>query len=219
MKPSTTPTGGARPRRGAPSTARAWQGVPGRVERSATGEGRTGARIQPVLAIIQNLNLVELAVIALVAVLLFGKRLPEVAGQAASGLAKARRSLNDLRRQTGIDEELRQARRAFEDAERDAKRSARELAGESWQPVRPARAPDAIPRVDAWSAPRLDGGPEPQLDPNAPASTDTSDVSATADHGARVDDDTTATPATPATPPKEVSEAGAVPREPRLPPE
>ncbi|WP_419191969.1 Sec-independent protein translocase subunit TatA/TatB [Engelhardtia mirabilis] len=76
------------------------------------------------LAFIQNINPTELLLIAVVAVLIFGRRLPEVAGQVAGRVQQARRAFNDLKRETGIDEEMRRARRNFESAIHDAKFSA-----------------------------------------------------------------------------------------------
>ena len=68
------------------------------------------------LALLWNLGPVEIVIVLVVAVLVFGKNLPAVAVQAASAVQKARRSLADLRRETGIDEELRKARRDMEKA-------------------------------------------------------------------------------------------------------
>jgi TatA/E family protein of Tat protein translocase len=48
----------------------------------------------PLIAIFDNLGMGELMVVAVVALLLFGKRLPEVASQAGSTLAKFRKSLD-----------------------------------------------------------------------------------------------------------------------------
>lgn len=73
-------------------------------------------------AFIQNINPTELMLIAVVAVLVFGRRLPQVAGQTMAHVQKARRAFNDLRRETGIDDELRDARRTFEQASYEAKR-------------------------------------------------------------------------------------------------
>jgi Sec-independent protein translocase protein TatA len=72
-------------------------------------------------AFIQNINPTELLLIAVVAILVFGRRLPEVAGQAASHVQRARRAFNDLRRETGIDDEIREARRTFEQARYEAR--------------------------------------------------------------------------------------------------
>lgn len=66
------------------------------------------------VAFIFNFGPYELMIVVVVAILLFGRNLPTVAVQAASVVQKMRRSLTDLRRETGIDEELRKARREFE---------------------------------------------------------------------------------------------------------
>lgn len=69
------------------------------------------------LAFVGNLSFLEMGMILVIAVLVFGRRLPEVAGQAAAQLHKARRALTDLRRESGIDEELRKARRTLSSAD------------------------------------------------------------------------------------------------------
>jgi TatA/E family protein of Tat protein translocase len=56
----------------------------------------------------------ELIVVAVVAVIVFGQRLPQVAGEAAATVQKLKRALNDLRRDSGIDNEIRNARREIE---------------------------------------------------------------------------------------------------------
>jgi len=63
-----------------------------------------------------NLSPVEIAIIAIAAIVVFGRRLPQVAGQAAGAVQRLRRSLDDLRRETGIDREIQEARRAVESA-------------------------------------------------------------------------------------------------------
>ncbi len=65
-------------------------------------------------AFITNINPTELILIAIVAILLFGRRLPQVAGQAAGHVQRARRALNDLKRESGIAEELHEMRRAMD---------------------------------------------------------------------------------------------------------
>ncbi len=65
-----------------------------------------------------GLSPTELFVIAIVAILVFGARLPQVAGEAAATLQRFRRSLTDLRRETGIDQEIARARREFESVRR-----------------------------------------------------------------------------------------------------
>jgi len=63
-----------------------------------------------------NLGPTEFVIVGVVAVLVFGRRLPEVAGQAAGVVQKVRRSLEELRRETGIDREIQNARRAVDEA-------------------------------------------------------------------------------------------------------
>jgi sec-independent protein translocase protein TatB len=98
-----------------------------------------------------GLSFWELVVIALVAVLVFGPRLPQVAAEAAHYLGKLRRSLNDLRRETGIDREIEAARRAIEDAvprevrqldvRSVARRQLDELRREATEPLEEAPSP------------------------------------------------------------------------------
>ena len=58
--------------------------------------------------------------IAVVAVVVFGRRLPEVAGKAFVQLRRLRQSMNDLRRETGIDRELRAIQRSVSETVREA---------------------------------------------------------------------------------------------------
>ena len=51
-----------------------------------------------------NLGMAEIVLILVVAILIFGRDLPSAAVKAAATLQKLRRSLADLRRETGIDE-------------------------------------------------------------------------------------------------------------------
>lgn len=69
-----------------------------------------------VLAIFDNLGFSELMIVLIVAILIFGKRLPEVASQAGSQLAKFRRSLQDIKNETGIDNDLRNIQRDIQNA-------------------------------------------------------------------------------------------------------
>ncbi len=61
-----------------------------------------------------NLGFGELLVIGIVAILVFGKNLPRVASEAMIAIQKLRRSVNDLRRETGIDQEIRELRHKVE---------------------------------------------------------------------------------------------------------
>lgn len=67
-----------------------------------------------VLALFGNFDFTELVVVAAVAVILFGKRLPEVAMRAAAQVVKVRRSLGQMWRDAGLEDELRRVRREVE---------------------------------------------------------------------------------------------------------
>ncbi len=68
------------------------------------------------LGLLFNLSLGELVAIGIVALLVFGSKLPEVAAQLAVQVQRARRTLQDLRRETGIDREMWEVRRRFDEA-------------------------------------------------------------------------------------------------------
>jgi len=72
-----------------------------------------------VTALIWNLGFGEIVLIAIVAILVFGRRLPEVASQTFRQATKLRRNLEDLRRESGIDRELHDVRGALRDLTRD----------------------------------------------------------------------------------------------------
>ncbi|HTF89180.1 MAG TPA: hypothetical protein VK843_12275 [Planctomycetota bacterium] len=63
-----------------------------------------------------GLSAFEIIVIVVVAILVFGERLPQVAAEFAGWLMKLRRSLTDLRRESGIDREISEVRRQVENA-------------------------------------------------------------------------------------------------------
>jgi Sec-independent protein translocase protein TatA len=126
--------------------------------------------VEPLVLAFLNLSPVEIVIILVVAIVVFGRRLPEVAGQAAGAVQRMRRSLEDLRRETGIDREIREARRAVEDAvPRDVRpgaisRKAREGLDKALRsaevgpgdlpPIPPAkRDPQAPPPPDASARP------------------------------------------------------------------
>jgi len=67
-----------------------------------------------VLALIGNLDLMEIVVIGAGALMIFGRRLPEVAIRAATQIAKLRRSVAQVWREAGMEEELRKVRRNIE---------------------------------------------------------------------------------------------------------
>jgi len=67
-------------------------------------------------ALIGNLDTGELVIVMLVAVLIFGRRLPEVASQAGRQIVKLRRSLDSAWRDTGMEREIREVRRNIQEA-------------------------------------------------------------------------------------------------------
>ena len=62
------------------------------------------------IALIGNLHLLEVLSIAGAALLVFGKRLPEVAVRGAGQLVRLRRSVMRMWREAGLEEELRRVR-------------------------------------------------------------------------------------------------------------
>jgi Sec-independent protein translocase protein TatA len=107
-----------------------------------------------------NLGPQEIVVITVVAILVWGRRLPEVAGQAAGVVQRMRRSLDDLRRETGIDREIQNARRAVDEAvprgvrTLDVRREARKLVEEATRPEQaPEPAPEQAPGASAAAPP------------------------------------------------------------------
>ncbi|MBM3989861.1 MAG: twin-arginine translocase TatA/TatE family subunit [Planctomycetes bacterium] len=113
-----------------------------------------------------GLSFAELVVIFVVAILVFGQRLPQVAGETAATLQRVRRSLSDLRRETGIDQEIQKAKREFEDAQRGAQASVqREAAMLRAEVERAANATSAAP---ATSETPTAATPAPAAAPVAP---------------------------------------------------
>ncbi|MDA1266692.1 MAG: twin-arginine translocase TatA/TatE family subunit [Planctomycetota bacterium] len=68
------------------------------------------------LALIGNLDILELIVIAAVAVIVFGKRLPEVAMRGAAQVMRLRREVAKMWREAGLEDELRKVRHELEHA-------------------------------------------------------------------------------------------------------
>ncbi len=67
-------------------------------------------------ALIDNLGFGEFTIVAIAALLVFGKRLPQVAGQAGAQIARLRRSLDTAWRESGVAKEIRSVQREFQDA-------------------------------------------------------------------------------------------------------
>jgi len=75
------------------------------------------------LAIIGNLHMTELLVIALAALMIFGRRLPEVAMRGAAHVVRLRRSVTKMWREAGLEEELRKVRRDIDNEVHQVQRS------------------------------------------------------------------------------------------------
>jgi len=110
-----------------------------------------------VIAFFWNLSFGEIAVVLILAVLIFGKRLPQVAGEAYRTVAKLRRHFEDLRRESGIDREIFDVKRTFRDAAREA---------EAEPVVKKAPVPD----TPKWSEDRREEvADEPDAEPAEPS--------------------------------------------------
>jgi len=112
------------------------------------------------MALLGNLGGLELVLIAIVAVLVFGKNLPEAASKAYLQLRKLRNAVDDLRRESGIDRELRDIERSVREAEWEARK-------------RDALAPPAAPQVPRTSptppSSSLPAAPPPSAPPLMPS--------------------------------------------------
>ena len=73
------------------------------------------------LAFLGNLGPSEIIVIVVVAVLIFGNRLPEAASKAYMQFRKLRQSMDEMRRDTGIDREIRSIERSVREATFEAR--------------------------------------------------------------------------------------------------
>ncbi|MBM3977063.1 MAG: hypothetical protein FJ299_08745 [Planctomycetes bacterium] len=76
------------------------------------------------LALFDNLSFGEVLVGGVLAVMMFGKNLPQAAAKAAVQLQRLRRQMGDLRKDMGIDEQIREAEREMRAAMAQAERQA-----------------------------------------------------------------------------------------------
>lgn len=116
-----------------------------------------------------NIGPAELILIAVVAVLIFGKDLPQAASKAYMQVRKLRNAVDELRRDSGIEREIRNIERNMREAEWEMRklgtlaRSEQKAAPRAEQPDAPP-ASDLSPAAPAETAPRLESGevgPEP----------------------------------------------------------
>jgi Sec-independent protein translocase protein TatA len=119
-----------------------------------------------VLGLIGNLELSELVIIAFVAILIFGRRLPQAAGQAAARMGRARRSLETLWRESGIEREVREVQREIERLEAPHERTPGAMA---------RRASEDVWRR-AGEEPPAEAGPPDERAARAPAAEEARDA-------------------------------------------
>lgn len=106
------------------------------------------------LAILGNLGPSELILILILAVLVFGKDLPQAASKAYLQVRRLRNAVDDLRRETGIDRELRNIERTVREAEWEARQTQPSVA-------RKALASSTASAPPAPAAPLASGDPTP----------------------------------------------------------
>lgn len=117
------------------------------------------------LAFLTNLGLPELLVILVVAVLIFGKNLPQAASKAYLQARKLRSAVDDLRRDSGIERELRDIERNVREAEWEARRTKSVPPPEGTEARPPMRPIPSGPSLGPGSA----MPPAPATAPAAPA--------------------------------------------------
>ena len=70
------------------------------------------------MAFFTDVSFAEILLVGAVALIIFGRRLPEVAMRAGTQFVRLRRQLSTVWRQTGLEEELRKVRREIDVEER-----------------------------------------------------------------------------------------------------
>lgn len=129
----------------------------------------------------EDLGFSELVLIGVASVLFFGKRLPEVAAQAGAQIAKFRRSLQDIKQETGMDHEVRKLQRTFESVRHDLSVSELAMAAKQKVEQRLSEAKESIdPKLhepietrqasaeDPLTGTVARGAPDPELDAAQP---------------------------------------------------
>ena len=114
------------------------------------------------MAFIQNLSIGETVLVAIVAILVFGNRLPEVAARVFRHVGALRRQLDDLRRETGIDRELRDMQDAFRGTADIVNREVRDARIEPPRDIESYRKREEPTDVSAPDA----SEPEPESEPS-----------------------------------------------------
>ena len=108
----------------------------------------------PPIALFGDLAFQELLIVAFAAVVIFGRRLPQVAGRGFAQFQRVRRTLTQTWRETGIDEEIRRIQRDLDrqvphsfDPARLARRETREIQRLLERDERQARPEGAPPEA------------------------------------------------------------------------
>jgi len=86
-------------------------------------------------------------------VLVFGKDLPQAASKAYLQARKLRNAVDDLRRDSGIDQEIRNIERTVREAEWEARRSEARATGGEARRLTPVPPVSQVPRPPSGSAP------------------------------------------------------------------
>ena len=126
------------------------------------------------LALFGNLDILEIVVIFAVAIMVFGKDLPQVAMRGAAQLMKLRREVTRMWREAGLEEELRKVRRDIEQEvphklprveeliqEAEHERRVRESRGPTAETIGGLTPIDPLSREALSNEPRVEPEPEP----------------------------------------------------------
>lgn len=132
-------------------------------------------RVASPLAIFSSLAISEIALIVIVALMVFGGRLPEVAMRAAAQLVRARKVVQRMWREAGLEQELRKVQWEIErNMPRDTDYSVRPARRSEPPAVRATHHPEeglehlaAPPGTMAVGAPEVErpAGPDPEPPP------------------------------------------------------
>lgn len=128
------------------------------------------------LALIGNLGPIETAVVVMMAVLIFGRRLPEVVMELLRALHKLKTSLTNLRSEVNLDSELRDLQRSVHDVvprDLDSALSATGRLAKGSRPPKGTPPPTVEPRRVGGSPPAADAPSDAGPSDAAPASDET----------------------------------------------
>lgn len=117
------------------------------------------------LSFISNLGPLEIVLILIAAVLIFGRNLPEVAARGAIQVQKLRKGVRDFKRESGFDEEVRRARELIEDPVRQALKELDSKADETKRPFvgQHPEAQDMVEADEDGAKKGLDGAAVPDV--------------------------------------------------------